>query len=260
MQRIEIEHQGCVLWLHASGAIIWPEQATLLVADLHLGKENVFQQSGIAIPHRASSQCISRLAQLIEEHGCKRVVVLGDLLHAKAGLTTSVREPLEGLVRAHAQVSWVLVAGNHDRHADRCLESLGWTVMQPPVWESRWGWVHDPVERDKSPKEVADPGDAGTGKPTHFMAGHLHPSVAIRLGHRDTVRVPCFWIQPELIVLPAFGGWTGTHAIRPGTEDRVIGCIEGRLLEISPQILAHPVRRKQGSGYHGPDGASMERP
>lgn len=248
MHRMEIEHQGCVLWLHESGAIIWPEMATLLVADLHLGKESVFQQSGIAIPHRASSQCVARLSQLIQEHGCARVIVLGDLLHAKAGLTASVREPLEAMVRNHAQVTWELVAGNHDRHADRCLEALGWTVKHPPVWEAGWGWLHDPAERDAIPREVAALGQVGSAKPTRWMAGHLHPSVAIRLGHRDTVRVPCFWIQPELIVLPAFGGWTGTHAIRPGKIDRVIGCIEGRLLEISPEILVPPVRRPRGAG------------
>ena len=47
------------------------------------------------------------------------------------------------------------------------------------------------------------------------LAGHLHPSVVLHGPARDRMRLPCFAWQPGppgLLVLPAFGAFTGTHA------------------------------------------------
>jgi metallophosphoesterase superfamily enzyme len=48
---------------------------------------------------------------------------------------------------------------------------------------------------------------------------------------KRTAKVPCFWIRPDSIVLPAYGGWVGTHAIQPSRQDRVLLCVEGDLIE-----------------------------
>ena len=51
-----IEHQGHCIELFPSGAIRW--EKTLFVADLHLGKESVFQKSGLAIPAGATQKTL----------------------------------------------------------------------------------------------------------------------------------------------------------------------------------------------------------
>ena len=57
----------------------------------------------------------------------------------------------------------------------------------------------------------------GTSSP-FFICGHIHPSFRIRGTARQRITVPCFWLRPGCLVLPAFGSFTGSHAVttRPG--------------------------------------------
>jgi len=114
---LRIEHGGHSLELLGCGAIRW--ESTLLVADLHLGKETVFQKSGIAIPSGATQRTLSRLEGLVRdwEGVCDRLVVLGDLLHAPTGWTDELEGAFQGLMERHSSLQWKLVAGNHDRRS-----------------------------------------------------------------------------------------------------------------------------------------------
>ena len=47
------------------------------------------------------------------------------------------------------------------------------------------------------------------------LAGHWHPAVHLAGRGRDRLRLPAFWHAPGLLVLPAFGAFTGTHAPPP---------------------------------------------
>lgn len=236
MTLLAVEHFGHPLQLHPSGAILIAESKTLLVADLHLGKEAVFQKAGIAIPHGSTAKTLDRLSELASTHAVQRVLVLGDLLHAKTGLTPSLELAMRDMLANHHRVNWTLVAGNHDRGAVDALRALGWEVLTPPVDEACWQWVHDPAEARSN---VVDGSQATVpsldGRLT--MAGHLHPSVRLRLSRNESVRLRCFWLRPNMIVLPAFGGWTGTHAIQAATDERIIACVDGALMELSPSLL-----------------------
>lgn len=52
------------------------------------------------------------------------------------------------------------------------------------------------------------------------LAGHLHPVLRLRDGQRDAMRLPGFWQRPGGLVLPAFGSFTGGHAVRLAATDR----------------------------------------
>jgi uncharacterized protein len=236
MTLLAVEHFGQPLLLHPSGAILLAESKTLLVADLHLGKETVFQKAGIAIPHGPTANTLDRLSELASAHSIERVLVLGDLLHAKIGLTPSLELAMRDLFSNHPQVNWTLVAGNHDRGATGALRSLGWDVLTPPVDEACWQWVHDPAEASAA-VDAGSQSHAQSLDRRLTMAGHIHPSVRLRLSRNESVRLRCFWLRPNMVVLPAFGGWTGTHAIEAATDDRIIACIDGALMELSPQLL-----------------------
>jgi metallophosphoesterase superfamily enzyme len=84
-------------------------------------------------------------------------------------------------------------------------------------------WIHDPSE-----VEVMEDRNCAIGT---TLAGHLHPCYRVPVDARRTVRAACFWIGRELIVLPAFGGWVGAHAIEPKKGDRIVVCVEGELIE-----------------------------
>jgi len=196
-----IEHKAHRLELFPSGAIGWGK--TLLVADLHLGKETVFQKSGLAIPSGATRQTLSRLLEHLQGGMFERLVVLGDLLHAPAGWTLELEQLLIDAQSTTPNVRWELVAGNHDRRSHDRLKKIGWSVQDPPVIDGSMLWLR----------------------------GHLHPSYKVPLDALRTARVPCFWIRTESIVLPAFGGWVGTHPIEPCKSDRIVLCVEGQLIE-----------------------------
>ena len=53
------------LWLSPERCILWEEENTLIVADLHLGKSGHFRKEGIGIPQRIYKADLQRLmAQL----------------------------------------------------------------------------------------------------------------------------------------------------------------------------------------------------
>src|SRR4051812_41265259 len=68
-------------------AVYWPAAATLLIADLHLGKSETYRTLGAAIPDGVLHADLSRLEAALGLTGARRLIVLGDLLHAAAGLT-----------------------------------------------------------------------------------------------------------------------------------------------------------------------------
>ena len=53
MKALPIELAGEPMLLHAQRALIWPRRATLLVADVHLGKSDLLRRHG---PARAQRQ------------------------------------------------------------------------------------------------------------------------------------------------------------------------------------------------------------
>src|SRR2546421_6006829 len=68
-------------------AAYWPAARTLLVADLHLDKCEVMRSHGLPIPRALLHEQIARLDHAVRATGAQRVLIVGDLLHASAGLT-----------------------------------------------------------------------------------------------------------------------------------------------------------------------------
>ena len=53
------------------------------------------------------------------------------------------------------------------------------------------------------------------------VAGHLHPCVSVHGRARERLRLPCFHLGAQVLVLPAFGSFTGMHPVRHIDGDRV---------------------------------------
>jgi DNA ligase-associated metallophosphoesterase len=216
---VEFEISGATFSLDPSGALYWASESALLLADLHLGKETVFQKSGIAIPQGATSSTLSGLRRLVERYQAKQIIVLGDLLHAPIGLTQELSDALASLVRDWGDCRWVLVPGNHDRGAISALRQCGWEITEKRYQVDGVCLTHDTSRWSKS-----DPSS---------VSGHLHPSIRVPLSARESKRVRCFWLRGEHLVIPAFGGWTGTHPIRPTRSDQIVVCADGDLIRLS---------------------------
>lgn len=211
-------------------AMWWASRRTVLIADLHLGKAAAFRAAGIAAPEATTKRDLERLSILVREHHAERLVILGDLLHAKSGRTDAVCERFGEWRREHAALNVLLVRGNHDRASGDPPVEWRVDVVAGPHAESPFVFAHEPN---------------GTGlrdAPGYVLAGHLHPAVSLGRGP-GSVRSACFWFGARVGVLPAFGAFTGMRAIAPAAGDRVFAVSEREVIDVSRAYSPSPATR-----------------
>jgi DNA ligase-associated metallophosphoesterase len=170
-----------------SGALFWPAENTLLVADLHLEKHSSFARRGNFLPPYDTGLTLRRLAADLDATSATTVIALGDSFHRDYGTATLLdadRVVLDGLTD---RARWIWLSGNHDPspHAlggdcHRELEHRGLTLTHHP-------------RRGK----------------TALIAGHLHPAARVVINGRSTRR-PCFVHDGQTMLLPAYGSGAGS--------------------------------------------------
>lgn len=211
---LTIDVEGHPLLLCPERAVYDPDSATLFVADAHLGKETVFHARGVAVPRGVSASTLARLTDLLQRHPARRLVFLGDLMHAREAHSPEIIDAMRTWREAHAALEIVLISGNHDRHAGTPPASLGIEVHDEPWLIGPWACCHYPMQT---------PG-------YYSLAGHEHPVFTVRAG-ADAVRLACFHFGADVGVLPAFGDFTGGHPVRRARQ-RIFVIAEDRVLAV----------------------------
>lgn len=205
MDELAIEYAGETLLLLADKAIYWPQQHTLLVADLHIGKAASYRALHQPVPRGTTEATLARLDQLLARYACNRLVVLGDFLHARTARAAGTLAALAAWRARHCELEIVLVRGNHDRHAGDPPAELGITVHEEP-------WLLGPFALCHEPEPHASHA---------VLAGHVHPAYVLRGRARQRLRLPCFVIGAQVAVLPAFGEFTGGWNVAPQAGTRM---------------------------------------
>lgn len=206
MSDAEVRLGGEDVVLLVERALFWPRAGTLVVADLHWGKAATFRAAGIPVPVGATSDDLARLDAALFRTCARRLVVLGDLFHAKAGRIASLT--LAELRRWRAlrdELEIMLVRGNHDRHAGDPPDDLRINCVNAPAFVPPFVLRHEPAASPEG----------------YTLAGHLHPGIVLAGPALQRERLPCFWLTPAGAVLPAFGSFTGSASVVPGPEDRI---------------------------------------
>jgi DNA ligase-associated metallophosphoesterase len=170
------------------GALYWPAQAALLVADLHFEKASAFARRGWMLPPHDSAETLRVLIDALEATGARRVICLGDSFHDDGGPYRLPNGPRAALRALTISLDWLWITGNHD---DRAGAVLGGRMMP----EARIGGI--------TLRHEADPDD-----PAPELSGHFHPKLAVTVRGRRIVR-RCFAHSPTKLVLPAYGAFTG---------------------------------------------------
>jgi DNA ligase-associated metallophosphoesterase len=252
---LPIEIDGLAMECLALRALWWPQERTLFVADVHLGKAESFRALGVPVPAGAqgpTAATLDRLDRLLAMRQARTLVVLGDLLHARAAQSESVMGPLAAWRARHAALDIRLLRGNHDGHAGDPPPHLGIEGVDAPArlgpfclqHEPRHAWTLQGLTHArplaaasegratvpiaaKAPKPVADERGAEGGgaiNPGIALSGHVHPVIRLTGRAGDRARLPCFCIADDEIVLPAFGAFTGGAPVqrRPDTRCVVI--------------------------------------
>ena len=195
---------GVALHADHAGALYWPDEKLLVVADLHFEKGSAFAARGVLLPPYDTAATLARLVSLIERYMPRVVIALGDSFHDDGGpvrMDEISRATLKALQRGR---DWIWIAGNHDpdpavniggRFAD--VLALGPLTFR-----------HEPSPR---------PSDGE-------IAGHLHPLARIAQRGRAVSR-RCFASDGRRLVMPAFGAYAGGLNVR----DRAIVSVFGAL-------------------------------
>ena len=213
---VTIEIAGEEVSLMADRSLYWAKAKTLLVADPHIGKAATFRAGGIFVPRGTTSGTLTRLDAALARNRTTRLIVLGDLLHAREGRSPETLRVVADWRAARASLDVVLVRGNHDRSAGDPPESLGIGCVDAPMLDGPFAFVHHPTTID--------------GR--YVLAGHVHPAVRLSGPGRQHARLPCFWVRATGTVLPAFGDFTGTGIIEPTEDDRVFAVAGESVVEV----------------------------
>jgi uncharacterized protein len=64
-----------------SGALYWPEERTLIVADMHLEKGSSYAARGQMLPPYDSAVTLASLTRVVARYRPKRLIALGDSFH-----------------------------------------------------------------------------------------------------------------------------------------------------------------------------------
>ena len=195
---------GVTLIADTSGALFWPEEKMLIVADLHLEKGSAFAARGVLLPPYDTASTLSRLARLIERYAPTNVMALGDSFHDGGGparMADTDRASLKALQRGR---DWLWIAGNHD--PDPALGVGGRFADALAV--GPLSFRHEP----------------SSGSCDGEIAGHLHPVARVARRGRAVSR-RCFAGDTTRLVMPAFGAYTGGLNVR----DHAIAMLFGTL-------------------------------
>lgn len=204
----------------AEGALFWPSQQALLVADLHLEKASWFARLGQFLPPYDSHATLTALAAEVERTGATRLYCLGDSFHDRFGcdrLPASARDLLTDLT---SRLDWTWIVGNHDpSFADHCggrIEDeveIGGIILR-----------HEAVRDENRPE----------------ISGHFHPKLRLHVKGRRVSR-RCFVSSPTKIIMPAFGSLTGgLDAHHPEIMGHV-GAKASALVPVSDRLLKFPL-------------------
>ncbi len=184
-------------------ALWWPEQQTLICADLHIGKDEAFRKAGVPVPDGALADDLDRLSQALARVSARRLIVLGDFFHARSGRGARVVDALSAWRTRHRALAITLVRGNHDRSAGEPPRALAIDTVRVLAIDGI-ALRHDP------PKAVSG----------YSICGHLHPVFRPPLPGEPAR--PCYWFRSHLLVLPAFSSLAGGYRIRPARRDRIV--------------------------------------
>jgi DNA ligase-associated metallophosphoesterase len=180
---------GAELMALPCGALFWPDEGLLLVADLHLEKGAAFARRGWLLPPHDSLETLGRLISAVERTAARAVAMLGDSFHDAVGAAAMPEAARGMLAQLQATVELIWVTGNHDGAS---AGVLGGRVVD----ELALGGIRLRHEAVPGAREAE-------------ISGHFHPKVRLPLRTGRQVSRPCLALAGDRLVLPAYGAYAG---------------------------------------------------
>lgn len=178
-----------LFYLTNQRALYWQQQNALILSDIHVGKSAHFRKNGIAMPKDVLISDLHRLSALINYFSPKKIIIVGDLLHA--GNNTEV----DFFCRWKDEIAdteFHLVTGNHDKISAKDAEKLCLTSQERTLEFSDVIFSHDFVKKEEK----------------FQINGHIHPGVRLSSAVKR-IKLPAFACTSRQLILPAFSEFTG---------------------------------------------------
>jgi DNA ligase-associated metallophosphoesterase len=211
----EIEFGGESLVLLPQRAVWWPSENTVLIADPHFGKAATFRAASIPIPDATESD-LARLDQILALTKASRLIVLGDLLHARQGRCRTTFESVTNWRRRHRDLSFQLIRGNHDHSAGHAPAEWEIDLLSDPAPVGPFDLRHYPM--------------SGL-RPT--IAGHLHPKLRLQ-AQGDRLKLSCYLLRGSILVLPAFTEFVDSGEVRLELGDAAFVIADDEVFRTAP--------------------------
>lgn len=209
---LEKKIKGEILLFTNRKAVFWEREKVLIISDLHVGKSAHFRKSGIAVPSQILFDDLKVLEQLVIEFQAQHILIVGDLFHAGHNSDLDIfcawRERFSDL-------KITLVKGNHDRIHKKFYEDHCIGIVESSLEISPFTFVHEPQL------------DAGN----FTISGHIHPGVVFQGRARQAVKLPCYALSEEQLILPAFSKFTGLDTKSLDQGFRKIAFTEGIIFD-----------------------------
>lgn len=202
---------------HLSGGLFWPDEATLIVSDLHLEQGVSLARRGLHVPPFDTHATLSELKLLLAETTARRLVLLGDSFHAPDAHAILDDEACAELRALTAAVETIWICGNHDPDPP---EGLGGTA----VTELTIGSLvlrHIPASVPQGCVEIS---------------GHLHPGASVVSRGRRT-HAKCFVTDQRRLIMPAFGAYTGALSVASRAYDGLFDELEAQVFMLGRNAI-----------------------
>ncbi len=163
---------------------------TAVMADFHLGYEDVMAQKGVFLPKLQYPYIMDILEKIFERYDPRSFIIDGDLKHEFSRNMPQEWKEIESVVdfiRDRSKLT--VVRGNHDNFLRSILKRREVPLVDSFVL-GNYVFAHGHRYLD-----------VPEGKT--LIMGHEHPSITLRDEIYASAKYPCFLLTSKLIVLPA---------------------------------------------------------
>ena len=163
---------------------------TAVMADFHLGYEDVMAQKGVFLPKLQYTYILDLLTKIFDKYAPKRVIIDGDLKHEFSRNLPQEWDEIESIIDFFVdRAELIVIRGNHDNFLKGILRRRG-IEMYNTYTLGKYLFAH-------GHNNIEIPNDKV------LIMAHEHPSITLRDEVYATVKIPCFLYSPQIIVLPA---------------------------------------------------------
>lgn len=184
-------------------AVFWKREKMLILSDTHIGKTAHFRKNGIPISVEVLKQDLTRLDALIQYFKPEQLMVVGDLFHAEFNKDVVF---FKQWMAQYASLQLLLVKGNHDASYFELYEGLPICIYHNIMNLKPFTFIHHITSNSLDENAF-------------YISGHTHPGVFLKGLGKQRIKLPCFQVSKQQLVLPAFSAFTGLN-----TNARVEGC------------------------------------